>query len=157
MDKLQKALEKAREERDTVVPEQANNLAVASSIEDMASEIGLSIEDLESEIGLSIEDLESEKETISPVSDDKAITYSKTRTINVSSRVLSENRIIAGIPGHPQMDVFRVLRTKTLQRMRDQGLNSLAITSPTKGVGKSIVPPTWQSPWRWKSIRRFCS
>lgn len=67
------------------------------------------------------------------------IDYSRTRVTPVSEDTLRANRIVAGIPGHPQADVFRVLRTKVLQRMRQEGLRSLGITSPSKGSGKSTV------------------
>ena len=68
-----------------------------------------------------------------------AINYSQTRVVRVSDRVLEENRIIASIEGHPYADLFRVLRTKVLHTMRQANLNSLAITSPTKGGGKSLI------------------
>ena len=67
------------------------------------------------------------------------ITYSQARIVKVSDEVLKENRIISGIKGHPQADSFRILRTKVLQKMRQEGYSTLAVTSPTKGGGKSVV------------------
>ncbi|MCB1879553.1 MAG: CpsD/CapB family tyrosine-protein kinase [Gammaproteobacteria bacterium] len=67
------------------------------------------------------------------------IEYSQTRRVEVSTDLLEANRVIAGIKDHPQSDLFRVLRTKVLHRMRVDKINSLAITSPTKGAGKSLV------------------
>lgn len=67
------------------------------------------------------------------------IEYSQTRRVEVSTKLLESNRVIAGIKDHPQSDLFRVLRTKILHRMRVDKINSLAITSPTKGAGKSLV------------------
>ncbi|HXK56789.1 MAG: polysaccharide biosynthesis tyrosine autokinase [Gammaproteobacteria bacterium] len=67
------------------------------------------------------------------------IEYTQTRSVEISADLLESNRVIAGIKDHPQSDLFRVLRTKILHRMRVDKINSLAITSPTKGAGKSMV------------------
>ncbi|MES9871714.1 MAG: CpsD/CapB family tyrosine-protein kinase [Candidatus Sedimenticola sp. 6PFRAG7] len=119
MERLQKALDRAREERNQETSE--TNETRSSNVEHPSEE---------------------EDVITAPSGDEndpERIVYSKTRTVQVSKQQLAENRIIAGIPTHPQADVFRVLRTKTLQRMRKLGFNSLAITSPTKGGGKSVV------------------
>lgn len=71
--------------------------------------------------------------------DHSSIEYSDTKTINVSTKNMLDNRLVAGIKGHPQSDIFRVLRTKILYKMRDEGVNTVAVTSPTKGCGKSMV------------------
>ena len=67
------------------------------------------------------------------------IEYSQTRRVEISADRLESNRIVAGIKDHPQSDLFRVLRTKVLHRMRVDKINSLAVTSPTKGAGKSMI------------------
>ncbi len=71
--------------------------------------------------------------------DYSAIEYSDTKTISVSSKEMLDNRLVAGVKGHPQADVFRILRTKILHRIRNEGINTVAVTSPTKGCGKSMV------------------
>ena len=71
--------------------------------------------------------------------DYSSIEYSDTKTVNVSPKTMLDNRLVAGIKGDPQSDIFRVLRTKILHTMRTAGINTLAITSPTKGCGKSMV------------------
>jgi capsular exopolysaccharide synthesis family protein len=71
--------------------------------------------------------------------DHSSIEYSDTKTVSVSSKIMRENRLIAGIKGDPYSDIFRVLRTKVLYAMRNAGINTLAITSPSKGCGKSMV------------------
>jgi capsular exopolysaccharide synthesis family protein len=68
-----------------------------------------------------------------------SIEYSVTKTIAVSPKDMLDNRLVAGIKGHLQSDIFRVLRTKVLHRMRGEGINTVAVTSPTKGCGKSMV------------------
>lgn len=67
------------------------------------------------------------------------INYTQTKVVPVSEQTLIENRLIAGIEGHENADVFRVLRTKVLQKMRLEKINSLAITSPTISSGKSFI------------------
>jgi capsular exopolysaccharide synthesis family protein len=67
------------------------------------------------------------------------ITYTRTRTVKLNTRVLRERRIIAALKDEPQADMFRVLRTKVLKTMRANGWHSLAITGATPGVGKSMV------------------
>jgi protein-tyrosine kinase len=68
-----------------------------------------------------------------------AIKYSNTRTITVSRKTMLDNRLVAGIKGHPQADTFKVLRTKILHKIRAAGINTIAVTSPGKGSGKSMV------------------
>lgn len=48
-------------------------------------------------------------------------------------------RVIAGMYNNPQSAVFRMLRTQILQKMRANKWQTLAITSPTAGEGKSLV------------------
>lgn len=71
--------------------------------------------------------------------DHSSIEYSDTKTVNVSSRTMLDNRLVAGVKGNPQSDIFRVLRTKVLHKIKSEGINTIAITSPTKGCGKSMV------------------
>jgi capsular exopolysaccharide synthesis family protein len=39
----------------------------------------------------------------------------------------------------PRADIFRVLRTKVLRQLRDNGWHSFAVTSATVGAGKTVV------------------
>ena len=110
MEKIQKALEKAREQRQQTEGEQ--------------SAAGMPRK----------RDSGTQSETTAG-----DIVYSQTRTISVSDQVLTDNRVVAGIKDHPQADVFRVLRTKILYTMRVKGYRSLCITSPSKGSGKSMI------------------
>jgi thiamine pyrophosphate-dependent acetolactate synthase large subunit-like protein len=86
---------------------------------------------------------EAKKEKISqPVEDPLKlpidnISYQQTRVVETAREHLEENRIIAGMYGNPQSAVFRMLRTQVLQKMRTNHWQTLAITSPTAGEGKS--------------------
>lgn len=68
-----------------------------------------------------------------------AIQYTRTRIFQPDPTVLRDNRIIAAAGSAPAKDAFRMLRTRVLQRLVDNGWNSFAVTSPTGDVGKSMT------------------
>ena len=59
--------------------------------------------------------------------------------MNVPNHQLERKRIIAGFYNNPQSAVFRMLRTQVLKKMRSNRWQTLAVTSPTAGEGKSVV------------------
>jgi len=65
--------------------------------------------------------------------------YLQTRHINVTDDFLKQNRIIAGFDDDPRSKVYKILRTKILQRMQANNSNVLAITSPNSDAGKSLT------------------
>lgn len=67
------------------------------------------------------------------------IEYTETRCIQVSPSVREHNRLVAAIPGHPLQDTYRMLRTRVQQELDAQGWNTIAVTSPTPGCGKSLM------------------
>ena len=67
------------------------------------------------------------------------ITYTETKVVEVSEKALAEKRVIASQYSNSQSGVFRMLRTQVLQKMREKSFQTLAITSPTAGEGKSVV------------------
>ena len=71
--------------------------------------------------------------------DIQQIEYSNTRNIEVSEQLLKNNRIIAGMEDDPRSDLYKMLRTKVLQKMQANNWNVLAVTSPTRGAGKSLT------------------
>jgi len=68
-----------------------------------------------------------------------AIEYTQTRSIIVPHDVRARNRLVAGIQGHPLQDTYRMLRTRVLQEMRAKQWNSIAVTSPAAGAGKTLT------------------
>jgi len=54
-------------------------------------------------------------------------------------RTLARNRIIAWNKRDPRTPAFDVLRTKLIAAMKSNGWNTLAVTSPTEGCGKTTV------------------
>jgi capsular exopolysaccharide synthesis family protein len=73
-----------------------------------------------------------------PTSAHQKITYTHTRLVKLEADFLKENRVISGnddsTPSH-----YGLLRTKVAQRMRANNWQSLAITSPTEGAGKTLT------------------
>ena len=67
------------------------------------------------------------------------ISYSQTRHIDVTDDFLKQNRIIAGFDEDPRSNIYKILRTKILQRMQANNWNVLAISSPNSGAGKTLT------------------
>lgn len=61
------------------------------------------------------------------------------KTTPVSDGGLNENPIISSLGDHPATDIFNILRTKILSKMRANDWNVLAITSPRADEGKTFV------------------
>ncbi len=65
--------------------------------------------------------------------------YRRTKVVTVEQDHLLKHRILIENAVNDVADSFRVLRTRILQRMRDRGWVTLAVTSPGGGEGKSIT------------------
>ena len=66
------------------------------------------------------------------------IKYTRTRVVEIAPHVLERHRV-AAVANDATADAFRLLRTQVLMQMRQNGWQTLAITSPNKGAGKSTV------------------
>ncbi len=75
----------------------------------------------------------------SPVPRFEEIEYTQTRTVTLSPKTLRANRVIRAPEQNGYSDAYKVLRTQVLHRMRERGANTLAITSPGAGEGKSLT------------------
>jgi protein-tyrosine kinase len=67
------------------------------------------------------------------------IRYTQTRVAQADPAALREQRVFTGLDGDARADVFRRLRADVLRPLRAQGWNSLAVTSPGAGAGKTFV------------------
>ena len=67
------------------------------------------------------------------------VEYVHTRTIPVTQETLRAQRVVAQDAGEPMADAYKLLRTRVLQNMRQNHWNSLAITSPAQGQGKTLT------------------
>ena len=73
-----------------------------------------------------------------PVRQPGSITYTRTRSLEVAPQVLERHRL-ASVRNDTSADAFRLLRTQVLMQMRQNGWQTLAVTSPNKGAGKSTI------------------
>jgi len=70
---------------------------------------------------------------------EQQITYSQTRVAKVKPAVLKRHRALTGDENDTALTAFRMLRTQVLQRLAANQWNSLAITSPGPGQGKTLM------------------
>jgi protein-tyrosine kinase len=70
--------------------------------------------------------------------EEQNITYTSTRTVPMPVGELREKRIITEQQNNIS-DAYRILRTQVLQRLNEKSWNTLAITSPGNGEGKSLT------------------
>src|SRR5262245_3130796 len=64
------------------------------------------------------------------------IAYTQTPTVAIAPHVLERHRVTS-VNSDASADAFRLLRTQILMEMRKNGWQTLAVTSPNKGAGKS--------------------
>jgi capsular exopolysaccharide synthesis family protein len=76
---------------------------------------------------------------VSPTPPEHTFVYTQTRVLLVSEERFRRWRVHAAVHNDAISDAYKVLRTGVLQRMRANGWGSLAITSPTRGAGKTLT------------------
>ncbi|MEO8342704.1 MAG: CpsD/CapB family tyrosine-protein kinase [Gallionella sp.] len=67
------------------------------------------------------------------------VNYNQTRIVKLRAEHLEKHRIFSFNKNDPMSVTFDVLRTQILQKMEEKGWRTLAITSPTPAVGKTVV------------------
>jgi hypothetical protein len=67
------------------------------------------------------------------------VNYTQTRIVKLSADHLEKHRIFAFNKNDPTSVIFDLLRTQILQKMEENGWRTLAITSPSPSVGKTVV------------------
>lgn len=67
------------------------------------------------------------------------VRYTMTKMVEVSGKTLLDNRVIAALPEHKFKDAYRMMRTRVLQTMRNNGWTSVAVTGPASGCGKTLT------------------
>jgi len=66
-------------------------------------------------------------------------TYSLSRQVSVDTKKLKEKRFVAALPETTESDAYKILRTQIQQRTKDKGWNTIMVTSPQPGVGKTLT------------------
>ena len=77
--------------------------------------------------------------TVAPSDILEDIEYTSTRVVELQPRQLEKNRIFAINRNDPLSVSFDLLRTQILQKMEENNWRTLAITSPTPAVGKTVI------------------
>ncbi|MBR9805255.1 CpsD/CapB family tyrosine-protein kinase [bacterium] len=67
------------------------------------------------------------------------IQYSKTRSISLNEAELKDRRIVAGFAHDQRSEPYRQLRGQILKKFRENNWQTLAITSPNAGGGKTLT------------------
>lgn len=65
--------------------------------------------------------------------------YSDVRRIQLNEKVLRKNRCIGYWPNMPELQHYKMLRTRVSQLMQEKGLRTIMITSIRPGEGKSVT------------------
>ncbi|MCL4189362.1 MAG: exopolysaccharide biosynthesis protein [Rhodobacteraceae bacterium] len=74
-----------------------------------------------------------------PPRGDVAEAWAALPEVSPDPAALARARIVARDPDHPATAAFDLLRTRLMQAMEDHGWRRVAITSPTRGCGKTVV------------------
>jgi protein-tyrosine kinase len=67
------------------------------------------------------------------------VIYTQTRQRPISPGRLSEYKIISPFEQSPASDAFKILRTQLAHRLKENGWNTIGITSPRAGEGKTLT------------------
>jgi protein-tyrosine kinase len=76
--------------------------------------------------------------TGSPLIPGDKIDYTITQTVPVNSETLRRNKIITDLENNIMAEEFRVLRTQIMQRIKAENHNTLMVTGPLPGEGKTL-------------------
>lgn len=71
--------------------------------------------------------------------DDESVVYTRTKILPPDDLLLQNNRILTHIQDTFVQDHYSLLRTQILQRTRDQGLNTIMVTSVGRNEGKTTT------------------
>lgn len=81
-------------------------------------------------------------ETVTPFNDaaiPMPLHYTHTRVVKVDESVLRQNRVLTPNQHDQVASAYKVLRTQVLQRLRSNQWNTIAVTSPRPGEGKTLT------------------
>ena len=86
---------------------------------------------------------EIDPETFGPAAErslkKESFAYSRSRQVSVDRKKFKEQRFVAALPETAESDSYKILRTQIQQRTRDKGWNTIMVTSPQPGAGKTLT------------------
>ena len=65
--------------------------------------------------------------------------YTQSQSVTLDPGQLIARRCIAIEPESPEIEHYKLLRTQVQQRTRDKGWNTVMVTSPNPGEGKTVT------------------
>ncbi len=71
--------------------------------------------------------------------DTVSVSYKATRVEQACFRTMETKRLLGAQAPRELRDAFNVVRTRILQQTRGRGMNTVMVTSPTRGEGKTTV------------------
>jgi capsular exopolysaccharide synthesis family protein len=74
-----------------------------------------------------------------PPGQEQRITYTQTRSVHLEDRVARAQRLYPALTDEGGRSAYKILRTQVLQRLRREGWNAVAVTSPGSGAGKTLT------------------
>lgn len=116
MDYIQQAIDKARQERQGRIGGEV--IERAPQNKDSADHISI-------------------RKTIKPVP--TSISYTQTRKVQFPENEIENKRLFAALPNDRRAEPYRQLRTQVLKKMRANGWQTLAVTSPNSHAGKTLT------------------
>ncbi len=126
MERIKVALEKARSQQSQAVKTGTGETLTEDSTQALQDETAVLPDKLPEHGDQQSTDLEN-------------LSYDQTRIIKLDPQVLEQNRIFAHNKNQLETTSIDLLRTQVLQKMNENGWKTLAITSPTPEVGKTVV------------------
>ncbi len=69
----------------------------------------------------------------------RQVSYTQTRTVQVSPEFLRAHRVVSGFYDEPLADAYRLLRTRVLHRMQQNNWKTIGVTSAAPGDGKTLT------------------
>lgn len=126
MERLQEAIDKARNQRDGKIGQVGNELEVQHAHQQQSTQNG----DIDKPGNT---DLRARPTALTNVK------YTQTRIVEPDDEDLISNRVIAGFIHDDRVEVYRQLRTQVLDTLKANKWNTLAITSPGENAGKTLT------------------
>jgi protein-tyrosine kinase len=65
--------------------------------------------------------------------------YSLSRSVQLDPKEMEEKRCVAILTDSPEVEPYRILRTQIIKRIQERGGNTIMITSPLPGEGKTLT------------------
>lgn len=122
MERIQQAIEKARREREDKVDKKSDDVGNETVMPSKNNNELSKFNDSEYEKPRSLR-----------------VNYSKTRSVLLDAQSLKDLRIIAGFSHDKRSEPYRQLRGQLLNKFRENNWQTLAVTSPNGGAGKTLT------------------